>query len=562
ISPTVITQNTTVYLDVNGSASITTADIDNGSSDNCAVQTLSLDSTQFDCSETGYNTVTLSVTDVNGNIATSTATVTVLDTISPTVITQNHTAYLNPSGFALITESDINNGSFDNCSIQSYTLSQVLFNCADTGLNAVTLQVTDVNGNISTANATVTIMDTLMPSVATQNINAYLDATGSVSIAVSDIDNGSFDNCSIDSLVLDMTTFDCSHVGANMVTLSATDVNGNSNTSTAIVTVLDTIHPMVATQDITVYLDATGMATITDSDIDNGSTDNCAIQSFSLDISVFNCNDLGTNTVILAATDDNGNVSSASAVVMVLDTITPVIACPNAFSDCGPEITIPEVVTTDNCVTTLTLVSGIESNQTFPVGITTNTYVVEDISGNSATCSVDVTRYPQPVVTVREDTTVYFEQSVKLYSTSEFVVEWEWTPGIFLDDASLQEPICTPEYTTNYTLVGKSADGCYSEPQSVTVEVYPAGEVLVPNTFSPNADGYNDYFEIPGIGYHPEMRMTIFNRNGEILFQETGYENNWDGTANGKILPVATYYFILDLGNGKDPIKGDITIIK
>ncbi len=562
ISPTVNTQNVTVYLDATGSASITTADINNGTTDNCSIQSLSLDSTQFDCSETGYSTVVLTATDANGNTSTNTATVTVLDTISPTVITQNHTAYLNPSGFAIITESDIDNGSSDNCSIQSLTLSQVIFNCADTGLNTVALQVTDLNGNISSANATVTILDTLLPTVNTQNTTVYLDASGQASIVVADIDNGSTDNCSVQNIVLDITNFDCSNVGPNTVVLTVTDVNGNLNTATAQVTVMDTIAPIMVTQDITVYLDATGMAVITDADIDNGSTDNCSIQSYSLDISSFNCNDLGTNTVILAATDVNGNVNSASAVVTVLDTITPVITCPVAFSDCGPEITIPDVITTDNCITTLTLTSGIASNQTFPVGLTTNTYVVEDITGNSATCSVDITRYPQPVVTVREDTTVFYEQSVTLYSTSEFVVEWDWTPVMFLNDASSNQPICTPQHTSNYTLVGKSADGCYSDPKTVAITMNEAGAVLVPNTFSPNGDGYNDYFEIAGISFHPDMRITIFNRNGEILFQETGYENNWDGTANGKLLPVATYYFILDQGNGKDPIKGDITIIK
>ena len=287
ISPTVVTQNATVYLDATGSASIVVADINNGSTDNCSVQTLSLDSTQFDCSETGYNTVTLSVTDVNGNTSTNTATVTVLDTISPIVITQNHTAYLNPSGFALITVNDIDNGSSDNCSIQSLTLSQVIFNCADTGLNTVALQVTDLNGNISSANASVTIMDTLMPTVNTQNATVYLDAAGQASIVVADIDNGSMDNCSIQNMTLDITSFDCSNVGPNTVVLTVTDVNGNISTATAVVTVMDTINPMVVTQDITVYLDATGMAVIVDTDIDNGSTDNCAIQSFSVGYQLF-----------------------------------------------------------------------------------------------------------------------------------------------------------------------------------------------------------------------------------------------------------------------------------
>ena len=75
-------------LDGNGAATITTADIDNGSSDNCDTDpTLALDVTSFDCDDLGANTVTLTVTDANGNSSTATATVTVQDTTGPTAFT-------------------------------------------------------------------------------------------------------------------------------------------------------------------------------------------------------------------------------------------------------------------------------------------------------------------------------------------------------------------------------------------------------------------------------------------------------------------------------------------
>jgi gliding motility-associated-like protein len=101
----------------------------------------------------------------------------------------------------------------------------------------VTLTVTDVNGNMSTGTATVTIQDTVLPTVITQNITVQLDANGEASITLAMINNGSTDNCGIASSSLNILNFDCSNVGPNTVILTITDVYGNIGTATAIVTV-------------------------------------------------------------------------------------------------------------------------------------------------------------------------------------------------------------------------------------------------------------------------------------------------------------------------------------
>ena len=137
---------------------------------------MTLDSTSFDCSEVGANTVQLRVNDVNGNIDSAAATVTVLDTINPTITTQNVTVYLDANGTASITTMDINNGSTDNCSIQSMSLDSTSFDCSEVGANTVTLFVTDVNSNIDSATATVTVLDTTNANVVTQNATVYLDS--------------------------------------------------------------------------------------------------------------------------------------------------------------------------------------------------------------------------------------------------------------------------------------------------------------------------------------------------------------------------------------------------
>ena len=154
--------------------------------------------------------------------------------------------------------------------------------------------MTDTSGNSSSSTAVVTVEDNIAPTVVTQDIAVQLDANGDASISASDIDNGSSDNCAIDTSSLNVSNFDCNDIGDNTVTLTVTDTSGNSSSSTAVVTVEDNIAPTVITQDIAVQLDANGDANISVSDIDNGSSDNCAIDTSSLDVSTFDCSDIGT----------------------------------------------------------------------------------------------------------------------------------------------------------------------------------------------------------------------------------------------------------------------------
>src|SRR5690606_19454448 len=110
-----------------------------------------------------------------------------------------------------------------------------------------------------------------------QSITVQLDATGNASITASQVDNGSNDACGIASMNVSHSSFDCSNVGANTVTLTVTDNNGNISTCDATVTVEDHVAPTAICQSITVQLDATGNAGITAAQIDNGSNDACGI---------------------------------------------------------------------------------------------------------------------------------------------------------------------------------------------------------------------------------------------------------------------------------------------
>jgi hypothetical protein len=326
-APTVVCQNISVELDAMGNATISSPMIDNGSSDNCDIAGMSISPASFNCSNVGDNTVTLTVTDVNGLSASCTAIVTVSDVTNPVAVCQDTTVYLSVTGMVTIDSSYVNDNSTDACGIATMSLSETSFDCSKVGVNPVTLTVTDVNGNIAMCMSNVTVLDTVPPLAVCQATTVYLSAAGMVTIDSSYVNDNSTDACGIATISLSETSFDCSKVGANPVTLTVTDVNGNVSTCMSIVTVLDTVPPVAVCQDTTVYLSAAGMVTIDSSYVNDNSTDVCGIATISLSETSFDCSKVGVNPVTLTVTDVNGNVSTCMANVTVLDTVPPVAIC-------------------------------------------------------------------------------------------------------------------------------------------------------------------------------------------------------------------------------------------
>ncbi|MFN9581390.1 MAG: hypothetical protein ACK566_01795, partial [Bacteroidota bacterium] len=323
VRPVVVTRNVNVHLNALGTASITAAQVNNSSADNCQIDSMWVLPATFGCSQSGNNTVVLYARDSTGNIGQSTATVTVLDTVKPNTITRNITVYVNASGTVSITPTQVNNGSTDNCAIDSMRVVPSTFNCTNLGNNTITLTTFDRSGNFSSAPATVTVLDTLKPNTVTRNITVYVNALGTVNITPTQVNNGSTDNCAIDSMRVVPNTFTCSNLGANSVTLTTLDRSGNFSSAAATVTVLDTVRPITLTRTVSAYVNALGVASITAEQVNNGSTDNCAIDSMRVLPNTFTCSTLGSNTVVLTTFDSSGNFSSAPASVTVIDTLKP-----------------------------------------------------------------------------------------------------------------------------------------------------------------------------------------------------------------------------------------------
>jgi gliding motility-associated-like protein len=80
--------------------------------------------------------------------------------------------------------------------------------------------------------------------------------------------------------------------------------------------------------------------------------------------------------------------------------------------------------------------------------------------------------------------------------------------------------------------------------------------------FTPNGDGVNDFWTIGDMSLYPNVEVTIMGRWGQMIFNSIGYEDPWDGTYQGKELPMGSYFFIIDLHEGSDPVTGAVTIMK
>lgn len=227
------------------------------------------------------------------------------------------------------------------------------------------------------------IEDNLAPWVMTQDITVQLDAADTASITASDVDNGSSDNCEIESLSVSPDYFNCDNVGAITVTLMATDTDGNMNSSEAIVTVEDGVLPTAATKDVVVELDENGNAEISPNYVDNGSSDNCGIEGLSLSQTAFDCTLLGDNTVILTVMDQTGNENTAEAVVTVEDNLAPSLTIPDDImieaQGAQTTVDIGDAIASDNCSADISN----DAPTAFAPGITLVNWTAMDVSGNS-----------------------------------------------------------------------------------------------------------------------------------------------------------------------------------
>lgn len=205
--------------------------------------------------------------------------------------------------------------------------------------------------------------------------------------------------------------------------------------------------------------------------------------------------------------------------------------------------------------------ASIASPVASPSDTTRYTVTVTNSYGCTDSASVVVNIWKKPVADAGPDRQIFEGDTVTLRGTvSGTDVSVVWTPAISIQNANTITPVVNPSDKTVYTLTATSALGCGVSDDQVIVNVYK--KISPPNIFSPNGDGVNDTWVIPGIETLPRSQVHVYDRMGRIVFSTRSAEKVWDGMYKGKPIPVGTYYYIIETGLNQPPLSGWVLIMR
>ncbi|MEQ1743985.1 MAG: HYR domain-containing protein [Saprospiraceae bacterium] len=534
----------TLALNSMGQATLTKVMVDDGSFDNCVLDTITLSQTAFTCADLpGTHIVTLTAEDAVGNTATCTVTVDVVDNIVPQILCPgNKTVTTNAGctannvaniGMAL-GSSPLTAGQYsDNCAVTTVSWQLTGATSAsgsgsvpagqafNVGVTNITYTVADASGNNAVCNFSVNVTDNTPPvwdgngpaNGDTISVNANLGGcVAQVTWTVPTFTDACTPPVNVTPPALGPgSSFP---FGNTNVTYTAIDGAGNVRGHTFTVKVVDTQNPNAQCKNITTYLNAAGTTSITASQVNNLSTDNCFFTFTSANAS-YNCTNLGPNNYTLQITDGSGNTGTCVAVVTVADTIKPVANC-FAIStvDLLPNGTATLTATalnsgsTDNTVPPCNLTFGIAigadpftSVANFNCMLLGNRVVtlrVTDAAGNTRTCSrtILVKDVTAPLITAPANTTINCNASSAPANTGTFSgVSDNCDPAPVvtqLADVTINV-ICPNSYTIVRTwrvtdASGNSATASHSiVVQDVQAPVFAIQDTFSVNTISPTS---------------------------------------------------------------------------
>ena len=387
----------------------------------------------------GVTIVIWTATDLGGNTATATQTVTVSDNVSPTITAPpNSTVSTNAgscvaTGVALGTPTGI-----DNCGTPTFTNNAPA--TFPIGITTVIWTAADGSGNTATAPQTVTVTDNVIPTITaptavTVNTDVGLCTASGIVLGAA---TGS-DNCGTPTITNNAPAI--FPAGTTTVIWTATDPSGNTATAAQIVTVNENQNPTItAPINVTANTNSGCTATGVALGIPTG-TDNCGTPTFTNNAPAAFA--IGVTTVIWTATDPSGNTATATQTVTVSDSQNPTITAPanitvstNAGSCTATGVALGTPIGTDNCGTP-TFTNNAPA--TFSIGTTTVTWTATDASSNTATAIQTVIVSDNVIPTVAAPANVTVNADAGLCTAS----------GVILGTATGTDNCGTPTFTNN-----------------------------------------------------------------------------------------------------------------
>lgn len=155
--------------------------------------------------------------------------------------------------------------------------------------------------------------------------------------------------------------------------------------------------------------------------------------------------------------------------------------------------------------------------------------------------------------------------SVKVSArTVELRSEYTWTPARFFDAVGdLPVTYAVVDDETPIMLHVVDEWGCENT-DSIMIKTKSCCEMWFPNAFSPNGDGTNDYFRPVTIGSREIKTFRVINRFGQVVYENKGFRNGWDGTMNGKAQDIGTYFYLISFMCDKEIVhqKGEFILVR
>jgi gliding motility-associated-like protein len=129
---------------------------------------------------------------------------------------------------------------------------------------------------------------------------------------------------------------------------------------------------------------------------------------------------------------------------------------------------------------------------------------------------------------------------------------YSWDNGAGFGDTVVVAPLVTTNYTLTVT------DTCGNSIEQ-SIEIIVKCDIVIPNIFTPNSDGINDFFEILYLDQYPNSRLVIFDRWGKKVYENANYQNNWDGDGHSD----GTYFYIVTPSDpDQEEQHGHLTLIR
>ena len=181
---------------------------------------------------------------------------------------------------------------------------------------------------------------------------------------------------------------------------------------------------------------------------------------------------------------------------------------------------------------------------------------IEDAYGCRASDTSLLTVHANPVIDLGNDTAFCEAGNLLTLQLDTLYSFYTWSTGE-------RNPFINVEVSTEtrvFLLEVEDQWGCIGYD---TITVSFCGVFIIPSAFTPNGDGSNDEWRIENLSSFPECTVDIFDRRGENVFRSKGYQKPWDGTnSKGRKMPMDSYYYVIDLKNGENPLVGTVTLLR